>query len=112
MSWEHYINANGYAESYDDVLEYVVSLFPDTIKDRSQDQCDVKQYIILWWNDNKKKFNKYTSTTRIANLFKFDNHTSVLHYIYRRIPTYNYEENIRKVKNIINYETQEPRKSA
>lgn len=112
MSWEHYINANGYAQSYDDVLDYVLDVFPDIIKDRSQDKCDVKQYIVLWWNENKDKFKKYTSTTKIASLFKFDNHTSVLHYIYRRIPTHNYEENILKVKNIINYEIQELRKTA
>lgn len=111
MSWEHYINSNGYAQSHDDILEYVISQFPD-IKDRCQDRCDVKQYIILWWNDNKDKFKKYNSTIKIAGIFKFDNHTSVLHYISRRKPTNRYEYNITKVKNIINYETKELRKTA
>lgn len=111
MSWEHYINCNGYAESYDEVLEYAISLFPDILKDRSDEHCDVKHYIVNWWHKNKDGFKKFTSTTKMAKLLKLDNHSSILHYIHRRVPTHNYEENIQKIKQIINYETEKLRES-
>lgn len=112
MSWEYYINSRGYNPSYDDILDYIVLHFPSMIKDRSDKHCDMKHYVVNWWFKNKRRFYKYTGTQLLARKLNLTNHTSVIHYIHKRVPSHNYQKNIKELKEIIGYEAKKLRKSA
>jgi hypothetical protein len=51
--------------------------------------------------NNKKKMNKYNSTTALGGLLDCD-HSTVLHYIHRRKPTMFYNDNTRCINDFLN----------
>jgi hypothetical protein len=105
MSWEDWImRENGLSKEktvFDLLCEMAVSSYYLSKKSRKADLKDRMQFFILWWKNNKKKMNKYNSTTALGGLLGCD-HSTVLHYIHRRKPTMFYNDNTRCINDFLN----------
>lgn len=86
----------GYTK-FDKVLELCCYKFsnPNSAKDK---YTDIKQFIILWWQDHKDLMEKYTSQQSISEIVQLKNRGSVSLYLHKRVPTFNYKKNTKLVK--------------
>jgi dsDNA-binding SOS-regulon protein len=104
MSWEDWLMNNGHIKgvtAYDKIMELAVSSYDMTSKSRKQYKMDIKHYLVLWWVENKEEFLAYNSTIAVGKLLDID-HSTVIHFMYHRKKTINYEKNVECIKDFLN----------
>jgi hypothetical protein len=102
MSWSNWIKNNTTDKDidYDKLIELVVSSYNLDKKTRKMAQKDRVQFILIWWEKNKKKFKKYTTTCRVGALLNINHATVVYHYTSRKKSRV-YEEETQCIKDFI-----------
>jgi hypothetical protein len=102
MSWNNWIKKNTTDRDidYDRLLELVVSSYNLDKKTRKMGQKDRVQFVLVWWNQNKDKFRKYNTTTRVGALLNIGHATVIHHYAYRKMSSI-YEEETKCIKDFI-----------
>jgi hypothetical protein len=100
MSWDYWIKEKIVDVDYDRLIELAVSSYNLGKKTRKMGQKDRVQFIVLWWRDNKEKFFRYNTTTKVGALLNIDHATVVYHYKSRKKSRI-YEEETRCIKDFI-----------
>jgi len=102
MSWNDWIKQNTTDKDidYDRLLELAVSSYNLDKKTRKMAQKDRVQFTLIWWEKNKKKFKKYTTTCRVGSLLNI-NHATVVHHYTSRKKSRIYEEETKCIKDFI-----------
>lgn len=102
MSWKDWIKQNTTDRdiNYDRLIELAISSYSLDKKTRKMGQKDRVQFLVLWWLNNKNKFIKYNTTTKLGALLNLD-HSTVTYQYTRRKKSKIYEEEIKCVKDFI-----------
>jgi hypothetical protein len=100
MSWDHWIKEKIVDVDYDRLIELAVSSYNLGKKTRKMGQKDRVQFIVVWWRDNKEKFFRYNTTTKLGALLNID-HSTVIHHYSLRKKSRRYEEETRCIKDFI-----------
>ena len=106
MSWQGWLEINGYINpkhnEYDKLLSLAISSYNLHKKSRKAIICDRRQFVLLWWHQNKEKFSYYKTYKRISELFYqgFD-HSIIVHYLSKRKSTNQYNKNIECIRDFV-----------
>lgn len=102
--WEAWILLSGNSlnnhYTLDKIAELAVSSYDLATKDRSEEYMDRKHCFIMWWDQNKGKFKKYNTTTKLANLLGMK-HCSVVHHKLHRKQSFRFEQNTRCLRDFL-----------
>lgn len=93
--WEYWIQNNAISvkyTSYDKIAEMAVDSYGLSKKNRKEHLADKRHCFVIWWGLNRDKFQKYSSLEKIGILLNV-NHTSVIHYLYKRKKSLRFDEN-------------------
>tara|TARA_Y100000361_G_scaffold152238_1_gene171236 strand:+ start:1460 stop:1810 length:351 start_codon:yes stop_codon:yes gene_type:complete len=103
VSWDNWLKANGHVKDitcYDHLLELTVTSYGLDKKNRKQELKDQMQFLILWWYRNKKKFNRYKTTTKVAELLNKD-HTTIVHHYTKRKKSWYWDKNVECITDFL-----------
>jgi len=87
---------------YDITAELTVAQFDLDLPNRTVNFIDIKQYFTKWWFDNRSQFVRYKTYMAFAELLKL-HHATVIHLVKRRKASYNYDDNIKNIKEFLYY---------
>lgn len=101
--WEAWILLSGNKLNdgpLDKIAELAVSSYNLTTKDRYEECMDKKHFFIIWWIQNRNKFYKYNTITKVARLLNI-HHATVLHHIKHRKQSFRFEKNTRCLRDFL-----------
>lgn len=83
--------------NFDETIKLCCEKFCNPNSAKAKD-ADIKQFIVRWWNDHKELMNIYYSQQSICDLMQLKSRGSISAYLYHRVPTLDYEKNIKLIK--------------
>jgi hypothetical protein len=101
--WEAWILLSGNKlnnDSLDKIAELAVSSYNLDTKDRYEECMDKKHCFIMWWDQNRGRFNKYTTVTSLGKLLGMK-HCSVIHHLRHRKESFRFDKNTRCLKDFL-----------
>ena len=101
--WEAWILLSGNElnnDSFDKIAELAISSYDLKTKDRHEECMDRKHCFIMWWDQNRDKFNKYYTVTSLAKLLNI-NHATVIHHMRKRKKSFRFERNTKCLKDFL-----------
>lgn len=101
MSWETWIERNMNFSNFDDLLDYLIDEFNINGIGQTNYKVDLRQFVALWWFDNKYKFKRYNTNALVAGKLGLRDHSSVTHLTNYRIPTKDYDKNTKPLAEAV-----------
>ena len=102
--WEAWILLSGNKlnnhYSLDKIAELAVSSYDLSTKDRHEECMDRKHCFVMWWDQNRSKFSKYTTVTSLGKLLDMK-HCSVIHHMRRRKQSFRFDKNTRCLRDFL-----------
>jgi len=101
--WEAWILLSGNKlnqNTLDRIAELAVSSYDLNTRDRHEEYMDKKHCFIMWWDQNRSKFVKYNTITKLSKLLGL-NHATVIHYIRHRKQSFRFEGNTRCLRDFL-----------
>lgn len=102
--WEAWILLSGNTlnnnDSLDKLAELAVSSYDLGTKDRSEECMDRKHCFIMWWDQNRSKFRKYNTTTKLGDLLNMK-HCSIVHHKLHRKKSFRFELNTKCLRDFL-----------
>jgi hypothetical protein len=101
--WEAWILLSGNRlsdMSLDKIAELAVSSYELATKDRHEECMDRKHCFIMWWDQNRSKFSKYNTVTKLGKLLNM-HHATVIHHMRHRKESFRFNGNTRCLRDFL-----------
>jgi len=84
----------------DRIAELAVSSYDLATKDRYEECMDRKHCFIMWWDQNRSKFHKYYTITKVGQLLNM-HHATVIHHMKHRKKSFRFDGNTKCLRDFL-----------